>query len=116
MALITQKKFVKQKEVEQTISINKVLLEKIDEYIQVAGIEHGIVRAGEAKSTQEAKREFFIMECIKQIIERDAEEIKKLKNEYQETKEDDHTEPVAHSFIQTVLGDEMSEIANALEA
>lgn len=111
--MIKQKKFVKAKEVEQTISIPKNLMDQVDTYIQAAGIEHGIVRAGEAKFTQEARREFFVVECIKEILERDKAEIEALKGNVNEEEEEHTHEP--SSLVQGILGNEMSEIASALE-
>lgn len=113
MALIKQKKFIKLKEAEQTISVPKSIMDEIDTYIQVAGIEHGIVRAGEAKFTQEARREFFIVECIKQILERDRDEIEALQNEViEDVEEPNHDQGnLGHS----ILGDEISELVSALE-
>ena len=113
MALIKQKKFIKEKEVEQTISIPKSMMDEIDTYIQVAGIEHGIVRSGEVKSTQEARREFWIVECIKQILERDRSEIEAL----QEVSDEDikkHTHEQTN-MVQSVLGEDFEELVTALQ-
>lgn len=113
MALIKQKKFVKAKEVEQTILIPKSMMDEIDTYIQVAGIEHGIVRAGEAKSTQEARREFLIVECIKQILERDRAEIEALREGIDEEIEE-HTHEQTN-MVQSVLGEDFAELVTALQ-
>lgn len=113
--MIKQKKFIKAKEVEQTISIPKNLMDEVDRYISVANIEHGIVRAGEAKSTQEARREYFIVECIKEILKRDREEIEAIEGNGFEEVEDDKEKKEVSSLVSGILGDDMDEIASTLE-
>lgn len=109
--MIKQKKFIKEKEVEQTISLKKTIMDQVDEYISLAGIEHGVVRAGEAKSTQEAKREYFIIECIKEILERDKTDLAALKDKQDLIVEDEVKDsPV----IKSILGDEISDIVSSL--
>lgn len=111
--LITQKKFTKTKEVEQTISIKKPLLDKIDQYIVAAGIEHGVVRAGETKYTQEAKREFFILACIEKIIELDGDELERLKESTEEeTVEEQSIDPAT---IAPILDNDFEDLLQALE-
>lgn len=109
--MIKQKKFIKEKEVEQTISLKKTIMDQVDEYINLAGIEHGVVRAGEAKSTQEAKREYFIIECIKEILERDKSDLAALKDKQEPADED---EVKGSTVVKSILGDEISDIVSSL--
>ena len=113
--MIKQNKFLKEREIEVTVTIPKSIVQQIDEYIDLAGIEHWVVRAGEVKYTQDAKREFFILECIKQILERDAEEVKTLKARLEDNEKIVEYKSEVGSLVKNILGDDIAELASVLE-
>lgn len=106
---IRQSKFLKQKEIELTITIPKSIIHQVDEYIDLVGIEHGIVRGGEVKYTQDAKREFFVLECIKQILERDVNELEEIKVFFEEYVKVVEHESESSSLVSNILGDELAD-------
>ena len=72
MALITQQKEKKITYKEQVINLDMSTIKEINEYCRVAGI---------TKGKAEDRREFFIQEAIKRVLEQDKEIIEKMKEE-----------------------------------
>ena len=72
MALITQKKEKKITLKEQTINLDTDTIKAINEYCRLFGI---------TKGTAEERREFFIKESIKIVLDLVKENIKKMREE-----------------------------------
>lgn len=113
MALITQEPLKKIKEVDVTILINDELLKDINEYCRLAGITRGFERNGEAKTSTEARREYFIIKAIERVLEEDREALEALKGEsdtstYSEVLEEGTTN------IKSILSDDMKDLVKSL--
>ena len=72
MALITQEKEKKITYTLQEINLDMETVKKINNYCRVAGITKGKVKE---------RREFFIQEAIKRVLQQDEEIIKKMEEE-----------------------------------
>ena len=72
MSLITQKKEKKITYKEQVINLDMEIVKEINNYCRIAGI---------TKGKAEERREFFIQEAIKRVLEQDKEIIRKMREE-----------------------------------
>ena len=77
MGLITQEKKKKSTYKDQPLKLDMETIKAINEYCDVAGI---------TKGKREERREFFIREAIKRVLEQDKEIIEDMKKEKEEKK------------------------------
>lgn len=72
MKLITQEKEKKVTYKEQSLKLDMTTIKEINDYCRIAGI---------TKGKAEERREFFIKEAIKRVLEQDKEVIEQMKKE-----------------------------------
>ncbi|MGL5381798.1 hypothetical protein [Clostridium sp.] len=113
MALIKQEPLKKIKEQEVALLIPEEIIKEITEYCRVVGITRGYERNGEAKTSIEARREYFIVEAIKQILDRDRDDLEALKNEQSSSTVDEIISE--DNSIKPILQENFNELVSMLE-